>query len=84
MKGETKIAESIALGLLELSPVPLSAAVVASNFDVNADRVEELFLMAESEGFVEHLGAGFYEITEEGSDQVEIRSSRLSDAAISA
>lgn len=82
MRGKPTIAESLALGLLELSPTPLSADVLALNFNVDADRVEDVLREAEADGLIDHVGGGFYEISDAGREQVELRCSRSTPTAM--
>lgn len=64
---------SLALGILELSPVPLSPEEIATNFNVDVDEVAPVFDELEQKELVERVRGDVYWITERGSMRVEMR-----------
>lgn len=68
-----KLRNDLVLGVLELSPVPLSAKLIAANFDADSNRAAECLENLEASGLVQAVEDGYYSPTTEGSSRVLTR-----------
>lgn len=74
MSATEQVRGDILLGILELSPAPLSPSILSQNFDVDADRMADAFEQLVSGGYASRVESGYYEIAPEGKDRVLMRS----------
>lgn len=65
--------ETLVLGLLELSPTPLSQKLLVGNFDADAETVEIALKRLIKDGYIQEVSDGYFEPTEEGKERVMTR-----------
>lgn len=68
-----QIRDNLVLGVLELSPAPLNAELIAENFDANAERAAECLDSLEASDLVERVADGYFVPTKQGSEHVVTR-----------
>lgn len=72
MSGQ-QVRDNLVLGVLELCPAPLSAELIAENFDADVDRAATCLDSLEESDLVESVDNGYFVPTQEGSERVVTR-----------
>lgn len=65
--------EQTALGVIAMAGMGLSCNEFERNFDLDAEQVDRVLHGLVEKGLAEHIGGGYFQMTERGRMRVEIR-----------